>query len=187
VQASTKAVVPGPCPCCNTEIEYLYKTENIPYFSDILIISAICSSCGYRFVDTQLLKQADPARYTMAVTTPDDLSVRVVRSMTAAIEIPELGVRIDPGPSCEGFVSNVEGVLDRIDSVVKGALHWGNEVEKKNATALLADIARVKAGTFPITLILEDPSGNSGIIADKAKRSAYVPEEDAPQLTISEE
>jgi len=176
-----QTVVPGPCPCCNTDIKYLYKTENIPYFSDILIISAVCPSCGYRFVDTQLLKQADPARYTMAVDTEDDLAIRVVRSMSASIEIPELGVRIDPGPSCQGFVSNVEGVLDRIEQVVKGALSWGTDVEKENAAVLLADIARVKTGTFPITLILEDPSGNSGIIAEKAKKEAYVPEEASPQ------
>jgi zinc finger protein len=172
-----QTVVPGPCPCCNTDIEYLYKTENIPYFSDILIISAICPSCGYKFVDTQLLKQGDPARYTVAIEAVDDLSIRVVRSMSASIEIPELGVRIDPGPQCQGFISNVEGVLDRIEQVVKGALNWGNEVEKENAAALLADIGRVKTGTFPITLILEDPNGNSGIIADKTVTDAYVPEE----------
>ena len=172
-----QTVVPGPCPCCNTDIEYLYKTENIPYFSDILIISAVCPSCGYKYVDTQLLKHGEPARYTVAIETEEDLAVRVVRSMSASIEIPELGVRIDPGPACQGFVSNMEGVLDRIETVVTGALNWGNEVERENAAALLADIARVKAGTFPVTLILEDPSGNSGIIADKTVKEAYVPEE----------
>jgi len=187
VQAETKAVVPGPCPCCNTEIQYLYKTENIPYFSDILIISAICPTCGYRFVDTQLLKQADPARYSVTVNAVDDLSIRVVRSMSAAIEIPELGVRIDPGPSCQGFVSNVEGVLDRIEQVVKGCLKWGTDVEKENAAALLADIVKVKSGMFPLTLILEDPCGNSGIISDKTMKEVYVPEEDYPQVTVSEE
>jgi zinc finger protein len=169
--------VPGPCPCCNTEIEYLYKTENIPYFSEILIISAICPECGYKFVDTQLLKHDPPARYTLPVNSVDDLSVRVVRSMSASIEIPELGVRIDPGPLCQGFVSNVEGVLDRIEQVVKGAFNWGNEVEKENAAVLLADIVRVKAGTYPITLILEDPDGNSGIESERATKEAYVPEE----------
>jgi len=172
-----QTVVPGPCPCCNTDIEYLYKTENIPYFSDILIISAVCPSCGYKYVDTQLLKHGEPARYTVAIEAEEDLAVRVVRSMSASIEIPELGVRIDPGPACQGFISNMEGVLDRIETVVTGALNWGNEVEKENAAALLADIARVKAGTFPVTLILEDPSGNSGIIADKTVKEAYVPEE----------
>lgn len=178
MQTETKAVVPGPCPCCNTEIEYLYKTENIPYFSDILIISAICPSCGYKFVDTQLLKHNEPARYTLAIGAEDDLSVRVIRSMSASIEIPELGVRIDPGPVCQGFVSNVEGVLDRIVDVVKGAFRWGTDEEKENATALLANIAKVKTGTFPITLILEDPSGNSGIIAETVVKEAYTPEEE---------
>ena len=169
--------VPGPCPCCNTDIEYLYKTENIPYFSDILIISAICPACGYKFVDTQLLKHNEPARYTVAVDSEEDLSIRVIRSMSASIEIPELGVRIDPGPVCQGFVSNVEGVLDRIGEVVTDALRWGNDVERENAAALHADIAKVKAGTFPITLILEDPCGNSGIESERATKEAYVPEE----------
>ena len=170
-------VVPGPCPCCNSEIEYLYKTENIPFFSDILIISAVCPACGYKFVDTQLLKHGDPARYTVSVESEQDLAIRVVRSMSASLEIPELGVRIDPGPACEGFISNVEGVLDRIGTVVEGAARNGTDDEKVNAAALLANIARVKAGQFPVTLILEDPSGNSGLIADKTVKEAYVPEE----------
>ena len=170
--------VPGPCPCCNTEIQYLYKTENIPYFSDILIISAICDSCGYKFVDTQLLKHGEPARYTVAINTEDDLAIRVIRSMGATIEIPEIGVHISPGPTCQGFVSNVEGVLDRIEQVVKGAFQWGTDQEKENATALLADIVRIKAGTFPVTLILEDPDGNSGIVSDRTVTEPYVPEEE---------
>ena len=58
-----------------------------------------------------------------------------------------------------------------------GALRWGNEVEKENAATLLADIVRVKAGTFPVTLILEDPCGNSGIESERAVTEAYVPEE----------
>jgi len=170
-------VVPGPCPCCNSEIEYLYKTENIPFFSDILIISAVCPACGYKFVDTQLLKHGDPSRYTVSVESEQDLAIRVVRSMSASLEIPELGVRIDPGPACEGFISNVEGVLDRIGTVVEGAARNGTDDEKVSAAALLANIARVKAGQFPVTLILEDPSGNSGLIADKTVKEAYVPEE----------
>jgi zinc finger protein len=172
--------VTGPCPSCNTEIEYLYKTENIPYFSDILIISAICPSCGYRFVDTQLLKQGEPQRHSLAVISADDLAVRIVRSMSASIEIPELGVRIDPGPQCQGFVSNVEGVLDRIEAVVKGALIWGTEAEKENAAALLADIVKVKDGTFPVTLILEDPCGNSGIESERVVNERYEPEVEYP-------
>ncbi len=172
-----ETVVPGPCPSCNTEIEYIYKTENIPYFSDILIISATCPSCGYRFIDTQMLKHGEPARHTVAITTVEDLNIRIVRSMSASIEIPEIGVHISPGPQCQGFVSNVEGVLDRIEQVVMGAFQWGTDEEKENATKLLADLARIRCGAFPVTLILEDPSGNSGIESDKADKCAYTPEE----------
>ena len=173
-----RTVVPGACPNCNTEIEYIYQTENIPYFSDILIISAICDSCGYKYVDTQLLRVNEPARYEVAVDTEEDLGIRVVRSMSASIEIPELGVRIDPGPACQGFVSNIEGVLDRVEQIVEGALLWGEEEERENARTLLEKIEGVKCGEIPITLILEDRCGNSAIIADKAQKSVYTPEPD---------
>lgn len=171
-----RTVVPGPCPCCNTEIEYIYQTENIPYFSDILIISALCGSCGYKYVDTQLLKENKPVRFELMIESADDLAIRVVRSMSARLEIPELGVRIDPGPACQGFVSNVEGVLDRIEQIVRGALTWGDDEEQRNARTLLQTIDRVKEGSLPVTLILEDRCGNSAIISDKVKTGIYCPE-----------
>jgi zinc finger protein len=123
-----------------------------------------------------MLKHAEPARYTLAVETVEDMACRVVRSTSASLEIPELGVRIDPGPQCQGFISNVEGVLDRVEEVVRMALRWGTDVEKENAAALIADIARVKAGLFPVTLIMEDPNGNSAIEAGKATKENYAPE-----------
>ncbi len=171
-----RKVVPGPCPTCNTEIEYLYTTENIPYFSDILIISAICPSCGYKFVDTQMLKHGEPVRYVYRTATEEDLAVRVMRSMSASIEIPELGVRIDPGPTCQGFVSNIEGVLDRIVQAVGSAIIGGDAEERENARLLLEKIARVKSGEQSVTLILEDPTGNSVIVSDKAEKSTYIVE-----------
>jgi zinc finger protein len=145
-----RTVVPGPCPYCNTEIEYIYQTENIPYFSDILIISANCSSCGYKYVDTQLLTDKEPVRYEVVINSGEDLSIRIVRSMSASIEIPELGVRIDPGPACQGFVSNVEGVLDRIEQILNGALLWGEGNEQENARNLLARIGVATARSFQI-------------------------------------
>ncbi len=171
-----RTVVPGPCPTCNTEIEYLYTTENIPYFSDILIISAICSSCGYKYVDTQMLKHGEPVRYVYRTATQEDLAVRVVRSMSASIEIPELGVRIDPGPTCQGFVSNIEGVLDRIVHAVGSAIVDGDAEERENARLLLEKIACVKCGELAVTFILEDPTGNSAIVSDSAEKSTYMVE-----------
>ena len=93
------------------------------------------------------------------------------------LEIPELGVRIDPGPACEGFVTNVEGVLDRIAQAIKIAVKDGDETEKENGRVLLETIECIKAGGLPVTLIIQDPMGNSVLVSDKAKKTAFVPDE----------
>jgi zinc finger protein len=165
-----RTVVPGPCPVCQTEIPYLYQTDEIPYFSEILIISALCPSCGYRLADTQLLSNTEPSRWELCIESPDDMMIRVVRSMTGTISIPELGVRIDPGPACEGFVSNVEGVLHRIGRVLQSLLSWAESAEERERIrSLQGSLELVREGRLTATLVIEDLSGNSAIIADKAK------------------
>jgi zinc finger protein len=171
--AGQRVVVNGPCAACGEECEYVYQTETIPYFSDILIVSSFCPACGYRYANTQMLRDAEPLRFTFRVESPDDLSVRVVRSMSATLRIPELGVEIDPGPACEGFVTNVEGVLDRILSVVEGVLVWAEGEERMRAEYLKAEIADARAGELPITLIIEDPTGNSAIVSDRAIQEPF--------------
>jgi len=164
-----RTVLPGPCPVCQAEIQYLYQTEEIPFFSEILIISTVCPSCGYRLADTQLLKHAEPSRWELRIEYPEDMMVRVIRSMNAAIMIPELGVRIDPGPACEGFVSNVEGVLVRVDGVLSNLRSWAeSDEERERIDNLKESIARIQEGQLPATLVIEDLSGNSAIIADRA-------------------
>ena len=163
-------VVQGRCPYCEREIQYLYQTENIPYFSDILIVSARCE-CGYRHADTMVLQGAEPACWEMVVGEPEDLTVRVVRSASAKVTIPELGVEIDPGPACEGFVSNVEGVIGRIDDVLAGVLTWAEGEERENALVLRRRIELAREGSLPFTLTIEDPTGNSAIVSEKAKKT----------------
>jgi zinc finger protein len=166
-----RTAVPGPCPVCNADIEYLYQTENIPYFKGILIISACCPACGWRFAETQLLENAEPSRWELRVESADDLNIRVVRSTTGIIRIPELGVRVDPGPACEGFVSNVEGVICRVEAVVDNLISWNEHdpEEREKALAIKKKLEMVREGTLPVTLIIDDLTGNSAILADKAK------------------
>jgi zinc finger protein len=163
-------VVQGRCPYCEREIQYLYQTENIPYFSDILIVSGRCE-CGYRHADTMILDGGEPARWEIRVEGPEDLNARVVRSASGAMRIPQLGVEIDPGPACEGFVSNVEGVLGRIDDVVAGVLTWAEGEERENALTLRTRIELAREGSLPFTLTIEDPTGNSAIISPKAEKT----------------
>lgn len=168
--------VRGICPACGEEVDYLYETEHIPYFSEILIITCSCPLCGYRFSDIQSLSTSEPVRFEFRVEQEEDLMVRVVRSTQGEICIPELGVEINPGPACEGFVSNVEGILMRIDKVLDGVLIDGDDETRRNAGDLKEKIARVGTGTYPITLIISDPAGNSLIDSDRAKKESYTPE-----------
>lgn len=178
-----RTAVAGPCPVCQSEIEYLYQTDTIPYFSEILIISALCPSCGYRLADTQLLRNAEPSRWELAIGHPDDMMVRVARSMNGTIRIPELGVRIDPGPACEGFISNVEGVLNRVGAVVESLLSWAETEDERDRIRSLRDsIGLVREGRLGVTLIIEDLTGNSAILDDRARICRIETIEDDPDL-----
>ena len=91
-----RQIVAAPCPDCGKEIKFIYDTENIPYFSDILLISGVCE-CGFRIVDTMILNEREPCIWEMEVTAVEDLNARVVRSTAGEIDIEELGLNIKPG------------------------------------------------------------------------------------------
>jgi len=124
-----------------------------------------CPECGYREHDTQCLSVRPPSRYTFQVKESADLEYRVVRSTAARIIIPELGVEIDPGPACEGFISNVEGVLTRIDKVLDTVLLSDDNTEKaaRRVHELKQMIVDIRDGKRDMTIILEDPHGTSVI------------------------
>jgi zinc finger protein len=108
-----------------------------------------------------------------------DLNSRVVRSTSGTIRIPELGIDVEPGSISESYITNVEGVLDRILNVVMTATNWSVEEPEKHSLGLDIQQALRDAmdGKKELTLIIEDPLGNSAIISEKAKCRQLTPEE----------
>ena len=96
------------------------------------------------------------------------LNVRVVKSQTATLSIPELGLKVEPGTKSQGYVSNVEGVLNRFESAVATAMSWAEEENiKANALEILEKIENLKSGEdITVTLVIQDPFGHS-VIVDK--------------------
>lgn len=139
-------------------------------------ITSLCD-CGFRYSDTLILAQHEPVHYELKISGRDDLDARVVRSTSGTIKIPELGVDIEPGPASESFVSNVEGVLDRVEDILEMVTRWDEPGKTERAQELLCIIEKVKAGDFGITVIIEDPMGNSAIIATNAMRRELTEEE----------
>jgi zinc finger protein len=168
------------CPVCSSIMEFDWETTDVPYFGEAMIIAGVCS-CGFRYSDTILLSQKEPARYSLEVTSIDDLDARIIRSCSGTIRVPELGVDIEPGPASESYVSNVEGVLDRIQGVVQFATNSAREAGDIDSTLrgeeILSSIEQAIKGQFKLTLIIEDPLGNSAIWSDKAVKSTLTDDE----------
>ncbi|HJJ56310.1 MAG TPA: ZPR1 zinc finger domain-containing protein [Methanocorpusculum sp.] len=164
-----RQVVPGPCPSCGFDIEYIYDTETIPYFSEILLLSGVCPKCGFKVTDTMILSDHEPCQWNLLVNSIDDLNIRVVRSTQGEIDIPEFGINIKPGPACNGFVSNVEGLLVRAEDGVKCAMSsCESDDEISKAKDVLSRLQLAKEAKIPFNIIISDPSGNSGIVSPKA-------------------
>ncbi len=162
----------GTCPACGEGIEIVHHRLEVPHFSDILLVSIACGECGYRHIDTIILGEGDPVMWVVPVEGPEDLAIRVVRSTNGTIEIPELGLKVEPGTACEGFVTNIEGVLNRFEQAVAGILmNPETEDERKQAESVLRKITDAKEGAVPFTLILTDPSGNSALVSEKARKT----------------
>jgi zinc finger protein len=131
-------------------------------------------------------------RYEFRAEAAEDLSARVVRSASATIRVPELRVAIEPGPRADAFVSNVEGVLHRIRDVAASLTRSAeNPAARRKAEVLLASIDRMIGGTEPFTVILEDPTGNSAILHDRATKRVLTAAQakklkrPVPEFTIS--
>ncbi|VVB87543.1 ZPR1 zinc-finger domain protein [uncultured archaeon] len=152
------------CPLCCKELVTLWVPDDIPFFGEVMHITSLCD-CGFRYSDTLILAQHEPVHYELKVSGIGDLDARVVRSTSGTIRIPEIGVEIEPGPASESFVSNVEGVLDRVEDILDMVTRWDEPEKTGRAQELLCIIEKVKAGDFEITVIIEDPIGNSAIIA----------------------
>ncbi len=157
------------CPACHNKTLTLTQEEtDIPFFGKTFIFSMSCSNCDYHKSDVEAAEQKEPIRITFTVENKKDLNVRVVRGSEASVKIPHVG-SMDPGPSAEGFVTNIEGLIERFKKQIETLRDTAEEDEdRKKAKNLLKKLHRVLWGDEQLKIIIEDPSGNSAIISDKA-------------------
>ncbi len=160
------------CPSCGRKTELVTVRHDIPYFGEIVLTSIACE-CGFRHNDCIVLSVKEPVRYRIKIRE-DNLFIKVVRSTSGTIRVPELGVVVEPGPASQAFITNLEGVLDRIRDIVLMAMRWRSEEGDSTAVdrcqEILKKIEDVIEGKDELTLVLEDPFGNSLIASEEAER-----------------
>ncbi len=158
------------CPLCNQKTLTLMESERtIPYFGRVILFSMNCSNCHYHKSDVEIPERRDPVKYTLTVETEDDLKARVIKSAEATVKIGKVAT-IEPGIDSNGYISNVEGVIQRLKNQLEGMLNTEDKPEViKKIKSHLKKLRRVLWGSDKITITISDPSGNSAIISDKAQ------------------
>jgi zinc finger protein len=160
------------CPSCGATGAFQIKgsVDDIPYFGEVMETLVTCSNCGLRHVDVMCLGQRKPMRYEFKITAESDLMVRVVRSSTGTLKVPELGITVEPGFASEGYVSNIEGVLERIEQAVKLALKGVRGAKRRRGEAILKKIEAIREGKLKARVLIMDPFGHSAILAKRVKK-----------------
>ncbi len=158
-----------PCPICNAKtLTLMQKEMDVPFFGKSLLFSMSCSSCSYHKGDVEALEQKEPCRYTVDVESEEDLKIRIVKSAEATVKIPRV-TTITPGPASNGYITNVEGILSKVKHRVETARDSEEDpAAKKKAKNLLKKLQKVMWGQEKMKITIEDPSGNSAIISEKA-------------------
>lgn len=157
------------CPMCGKKTLTLAEAErDIPFFGKVYLFSMRCSNCKYYKADIESAEKHEPAKYTLDVESEEDLKIRVVKSSTATVKIPHI-TTIEPGPSSNGYVTNVEGIINRVKAAVESVRDMDDDPNsKKKAKNLLKKINKVLWGQDKLKIIITDPEGNSAIVSDKA-------------------
>jgi zinc finger protein len=104
------------------------------------------------------------------VNSLEDLDIKVIKSGTATIAIPEFNATITPGPYSEGYITNVEGVLEKIEDALTFMLSSADGERLRKGERMLKKIRNARERKPRFTLTIKDPLGNCGLVAaDQSK------------------
>jgi len=160
------------CPFCHKKaLALMEELVEVPFFGPTYLFSMNCSNCKYNKSDVEAAEKKPACKYAFEVNNEKDLKVRIVKSSTATLKIPHV-TTVTPGPAAIGYISNVEGVLQRVmDSIRTAREDADDDADKKKAKNLMKKLQKVMYGQEKLKMVIEDPEGNSAIISEKAIKS----------------
>ncbi|NXE39102.1 ZPR1 protein, partial [Ptilorrhoa leucosticta] len=137
----------------------------IPFFKEIIVSSFSCDSCSWSNTEIQSAGriQEQGVRYSLAVTSRQDMNREVVKTDCASARIPELDFEI-PAFSQKGVLTTIEGMIDRAVAGLEQnqpARRATDEEVARKIDEFIGKLRQLKEVNSPFTFILDDPSGNS--------------------------
>ena len=159
----------------------LAHTEEIAYFGEHTQVTLTCPGCGWRQTDFIPAEAREAACQSYHIDSVEDLQIRVIRGSACTVRLVELDLEVRPGSHSTGYVSNIEGVLNRfqevIDMVGRQAATEGQQDAIAELTTLTEAMLEIREGQRGATLEFLDPHGHSMILADNVESRPLTPEE----------
>ena len=161
-----------PCVICGYDqgLSMLAHTEEIAYFGEHTQVTLTCPGCGWRQTDFIPAEARDGSCQAYHIDSVEDLQVRIIRGSACTVRLVELDLEVRPGSQSTGYVSNIEGVLNRfqevIDMVGRQAAAEGNDEAIAELTTLTEAMLEVRQGQRGVTLEFLDPHGHSMILTE---------------------
>lgn len=149
------------CPMCGDHRLNIsiYLTE-VRFFGKVVIETGRCPSCGFTHRDVYIAEYGEPKRFEVEVPPGGAGDYLLIKSSTATVIIPELGVEITPGPAAQGYITTARGILEN----VRDLLTWFCQESDEECSKKLEEVSRALNGETKFTLIIEDPLGKSAIV-----------------------
>ncbi|KAI3420385.1 hypothetical protein GPALN_003686 [Globodera pallida] len=157
------------CSACGSPSDTRMKSTDIPYFQTVIIMSSDCDHCGFKSNEVKSggATQENGCKLTLRIEENVDLVRDLLKSDTCQIIIPDLEIEMGQGvlPSrfttVEGLISAVKEQLERQAPFFLG--DSATEGQRKKFRKLLDKLSGVIQLKERLTLILDDPAGNSYI------------------------
>ncbi|XP_072049167.1 zinc finger protein ZPR1-like [Amphiura filiformis] len=173
------------CSECNSPAKTNMKVVNIPYFKEVIIMAMVCEACGYRTNEVKSGAGIEPKgrKLSLRITDSSDLSRDVLKSETCGFMIPEIGFELTMGTlggkftTLEGLLGNIKDQLSRMHPFVMGDSAPNERAEKMKE--FLEKLDKIIACELKVTVVLDDPAGNSYI------QNVYAPDPD-PEMVVEE-
>ena len=166
------------CVICGFDggLSMIAHTEEIAYFGEHTQITLTCPGCGWRQTDFIPAEAREGSSHTYRIDSTDDLQVRVIRGSACTVRLLELDLEVRPGSHSTGYVSNIEGVLNRfqdvVDMVGRQAAIEGDDGAITELEQLTQAMLEIRQGQREATLQLLDPHGHSMILTDDVQTRA---------------
>ncbi|XP_047543047.1 zinc finger protein ZPR1 [Vanessa atalanta] len=153
------------CPDCNAPADTNMKITNIPHFKEVVIMATVCEACGHRTNEVKSGGGVEDqgVRFEVRIANREDFSRDVLKSETCSMSIPELDLEVG-GRALGGRFSTAEGLVRAtLDQIRDAPTLQGDapKLAKENLEKFTEKLQEVLEGKRAITLILDDPAGNS--------------------------